>query len=81
MIDFGDHHRYNPSEFQRLVRHAKDIGVEALVTTAKDSVNFCPEFGRMVEPLRLYWLEIGVSIDGRDELKALIESRAVRKSL
>ena len=71
-IDYGDHHRYNPREFQRLVRHAKDIGVAAMVTTAKDAVNLCPEFGRMAEPLRLYWLEIGVRIDRRDELIGLI---------
>lgn len=72
-IDYGDHHRYNPREFQRLVLHTKDIGVTTLVTTAKDAVNLCPEFGRMAQPLRLYWLEIGVSIDGRDELIRLIE--------
>jgi tetraacyldisaccharide 4'-kinase len=71
-IDYGDHHRYNPREFQRLVRYARDIGVEALVTTAKDAVNLCPEYGRMAEPLRLYWLEIGIRIDRRDELIELI---------
>jgi tetraacyldisaccharide 4'-kinase len=74
-IDYGDHHRYTPSEIRRLARHARDIGAEALVTTAKDAVNLCPEFASMIEPLRIYWLEIGVEIDRRDELVALIESR------
>jgi tetraacyldisaccharide 4'-kinase len=79
-IDFGDHHRYNPREFQRLVRHAKDVGVDALVTTAKDAVNLCPEFGRMMAPLRLFWLDIGVCIDGHDELIGLIGKRVALKS-
>jgi tetraacyldisaccharide 4'-kinase len=74
-IDYGDHHRYSPLEVRRLARHAEDIGVEALVTTAKDAVNLCPEFGRIVEPLRLYWLEIGVRIENRAELIGLIERR------
>jgi tetraacyldisaccharide 4'-kinase len=78
-IDYGDHHRYNPREFQRLVRHAKDIGVAGLVTTAKDAVNLCPEFGLMAAPLKIYWLEIGVSIDRRDELIRLIEGKIKRK--
>jgi len=41
------------------------------------------DVSRMAEELRLYWLEIGVSIEGRDELIELIESRiqAARKSL
>ncbi len=74
-IDYGDHHRYSPMEVRRLARHAVDLGVEALVTTAKDAVNLCGEFGRIVEPLRLYWLEIGVKIEGRDELMELIRRR------
>lgn len=80
-IDYGDHHRYNPREFQRLVRHAKDIGVTALLTTEKDAVNLCPEFGRMAAPLPLFWLEIVVLIDGREELIRLMEERLVEGRL
>ena len=72
-IEYGDHHRYSPREFQRLVRHAKDIGAKALVTTGKDAVNLCPEFGRMAAPMPVYWLEIGVRIERREELVVLIE--------
>jgi tetraacyldisaccharide 4'-kinase len=74
-IDYGDHHRYAPREFQRLVRHAKDIGAQALVTTGKDAVNLCAEFARMAAPLPVYWLEIGVRIEKREELITLIEAR------
>jgi tetraacyldisaccharide 4'-kinase len=79
-IEYGDHHRYSPLEVRRLARHAVDIGVEALVTTAKDAVNLCPEFGRIVAPLRLYWLEIGVHIEKRAELIELIQKRIAAQS-
>jgi tetraacyldisaccharide 4'-kinase len=72
-IDYGDHHRYSPLEVRRLARHALDVGVEVLVTTAKDAVNLCPEYERIVAPLRVYWLEIGVEIERRADLVELIE--------
>ncbi len=80
-IDYGDHHRYSPLEVRRLARHAVDIGVETLVTTAKDAVNLCPEYEGIIAPLKLYWLEIGVAIDGREELVNLIERATGLKSL
>ena len=72
-IDYGDHHRYSPLEVRRLARHAQDVGVDVLLTTAKDAVNLSPEYERIFEPLRVYWLEIGVEIDRRAELVELIE--------
>jgi 3-deoxy-D-manno-octulosonic-acid transferase len=71
-FDYGDHHRYTPSEIRRLARYAIDLGVEALITTAKDAVNLPPEFVEIVRPLRVYWLEIGVEIKGHDALMELI---------
>jgi len=73
--DYGDHHRYTPAEIRRLALHARDVGAEALLTTAKDAVNLCPEIAGIIKPLRLYWLEIGIEIDGRDELIDLIARR------
>jgi len=77
-FDYGDHHKYTPTEIRRLARYALDIGAEALLTTAKDAVNLCPEFSGIVHPLRLYWLEIGVEIERRGELIGLIRSSAER---
>jgi tetraacyldisaccharide 4'-kinase len=74
-FDYGDHHRYTPVEMRRLARYAIDLGVEALVTTAKDAVNLPPEFVEIVHPLRVYWLEIAVEIKGRAELMALIAKK------
>ncbi len=80
-IEYGDHHRYSPLEVRRLARHAIDLGVHALATTAKDAVNLSPEYGRIIAPLQLYWLEIGVEIERKAELVALIEKRVGENDL
>jgi 3-deoxy-D-manno-octulosonic-acid transferase len=73
--EYDDHHRYKPSEIRRLAQRGRDLGVEALLTTAKDAVNMCESFGPMIRPLHLYWLEIGIEIDNRDGLLRLIASK------
>jgi len=72
---YGDHHRYTPSELRRLARHASESGAGVLLTTAKDAVNLCREFEAVAAPLKVYWLEIGIGIDGRDDLIAHIERK------
>ena len=72
---YGDHHRYTPSELRRLARHSRESGAEVLLTTAKDAINLCAEFEAVTAPLKVYWLEIGVGIDRRDELLARIEQK------
>jgi tetraacyldisaccharide 4'-kinase len=69
---YGDHHHYPPMELKRLARHALDIGVTTLLCTEKDAVNLCPDFEGLISPLQLWWLEIGMEIDRREELLALI---------
>jgi tetraacyldisaccharide 4'-kinase len=72
---YGDHHRYTPNEVRRLARHSLEQGAEVLLTTAKDAVNLCPEFEAVAAPLKVYWLEIGIGIDRRDDLLAQIERK------
>lgn len=72
--DYGDHHRYTPTEIRRLTRHAIQIGADVLLTTAKDSVNLPAGFEILISPLKLYWLEIRVEFEGRDELIRRIEA-------
>ena len=43
-----------------------------LLTTEKDAVNLCREVSSIIHPLNLWWLEIGMDIDRRDELVSLI---------
>ncbi len=69
---YGDHHRYTPIELRRLTRRAIDIGVTTILTTEKDAVNLCPDVCSIMQPLELWWLEIGIKIDRRDDLLALI---------
>jgi 3-deoxy-D-manno-octulosonic-acid transferase len=73
--EYGDHHRYKPSEIRRLAQRGRDLGMEALLTTSKDSVNLFPGIESMIAPLKLYWLEIGIDIERHEELLSLISSR------
>jgi 3-deoxy-D-manno-octulosonic-acid transferase len=73
--DFGDHHRYSPSELRRLARHARDVGAKVLLTTAKDAVNLEPDYMDILGGVKLYWLEIKAEIEGADELSRLIRSK------
>ncbi len=77
-LSYGDHHRYTPNELRRLARHAREIGAEYLVTTAKDAINMGRDFEGVTAPLKVYWLEIGIGIDRREELAAQITA-AVRR--
>ena len=38
-------------------------------------MNLCPEFESVAAPLKVYWLEIGIGIDRRDDLLARIEEK------
>ncbi len=67
-LSYGDHHRYSPNELRRLAQHARDLGAEVLLTTAKDAVNLPVEFEAVTAPLKVYWLEIGIGIDRKDDL-------------
>lgn len=73
---FGDHHQYPPAEINRLARHARDIGAEVLLTTAKDAVNLDPRYPEILGDRRLYWLEVRVEIEREEQL-----FRLVRQSL
>ena len=76
---YDDHHRYTPSELRSLARHSRESGAEVLLTTAKDAVNLCAEFEAVAEPLRVYWLEIGIWIDRREDLLRQIGEKIGRK--
>jgi tetraacyldisaccharide 4'-kinase len=72
-VEFDDHHRYRPRELRHLAEHAAACGATALVTTQKDAINLCETAGDLVAPLPLYWLEIGIRIEGEEEfLRAVV---------
>jgi hypothetical protein len=50
-------------------------GAVALVTTEKDADNLCQDADELLAPLPLYWLKIGMRIEGEAELMAGIERR------
>jgi 3-deoxy-D-manno-octulosonic-acid transferase len=74
---YEDHHQYTPSEIRRLAQHARDLGADALLTTAKDAVNLDPDYAAIMGKVKLYWLGIRTEIDRREELFSLIRQKLV----
>jgi len=72
--EYRDHHQYTPAEIRLLARHAIDMGAGMLLTTAKDAVNLPQDYPAMIEPLKLYWLEVRTVIENREELLGLIRN-------
>jgi len=74
-VTFPDHHAYTPGQLRRVARRAQALGAQALLTTEKDYANLCPDAAQVVHPLRMFWLRIGVAVDGADALLTLIAGR------
>jgi len=77
--EYEDHHLYTPSEIRRLAQHARDLGADALLTTAKDAVNLDADYPSIIGKveIKLYWLDIGTEIDRGEELFSLIRQKLV----
>lgn len=75
---FGDHHSYKPIELQRLAHQARIYGAEILVTTEKDRINCPPHLGRIIAPLDLAWLEIGVEMEDEAEFLGFASQKLQR---
>jgi 3-deoxy-D-manno-octulosonic-acid transferase len=75
--EYEDHHQYTPAEIRRLAQHARDLGADVLLTTAKDAVNLDADYPAIVDPVKLQWLEIRTEIERREELFSLIRRAAV----
>ena len=72
-VDFEDHHRYLPNELRLIAGQLRAKSAKVLVTTEKDSVNLCEDCNDLVAPLEIYWLKIGMRIEGEEELLRMIE--------
>ena len=77
---FGDHHRYQCTEVQRLAAQARMHGAPVLLTTEKDAMNL-PERATEVlldASMELYWLKIGIQVEREEALMELIESKMAK---
>jgi tetraacyldisaccharide 4'-kinase len=72
---FGDHHEYKPGEIHTLVAQARTNRAEALLTTEKDLMNLSGEAIRLIAPLRLIWLGIGIEFENEREMLEWIDKR------
>jgi 3-deoxy-D-manno-octulosonic-acid transferase len=77
-IEFEDHHRYRPHELQRITHQFLTAGVEAVVTTEKDSMNLGDGADDLLAPLPLYWLRVSMAIEREQEFLEEIERRMRR---
>ena len=48
-------------------------GAKALVTTEKDAINLCDGAEDLLAPLPLFWLKIGMEIEGEAALLKLVD--------
>ncbi|MGH9667852.1 MAG: tetraacyldisaccharide 4'-kinase, partial [Bryobacteraceae bacterium] len=64
---FPDHHHYTTGELRRLAARARASGAEALVTTEKDLMNLSDNVIRLIAPMHLYWLKIGLRIEHEED--------------
>jgi tetraacyldisaccharide 4'-kinase len=69
---FPDHHNYNQSELDALVKEAKSCGAEGLITTAKDAI----KLSALNLGFPCYFLEIQILIDEEDRLVKIIRNTA-----
>ncbi|MCX6608140.1 MAG: tetraacyldisaccharide 4'-kinase [Acidobacteria bacterium] len=72
---FGDHHSYRHTELVRLREHAKLQEAEVLLTTEKDLMNLPPNVAEIMAPVKVFWLRIGMEIEG--EAKLVEQIRAI----
>lgn len=69
---YPDHHVYSQDEIDSLERAAKEVGAEAMVTTAKDAV----KLRTLSFSLPCYVLEIEMEIDKGEGLADLVRAKA-----
>jgi len=74
-VDFEDHHRYRARELRHIAAGMMAQGATALVTTEKDVMNLCEGPDDLLAPLPLYWLKVGMTIEGESEFVSEIERR------
>jgi tetraacyldisaccharide 4'-kinase len=74
---FGDHHRYSARELRELARQARARGAQALATTGKDMTNMPEGWRDATGGLEVVWLEVGMEVEGADELLARVRASIV----
>jgi tetraacyldisaccharide 4'-kinase len=74
-LQFGDHHAYKPRELRCMSHQFREAGAEAVLTTEKDMLNLCEDCDRLLAPLPLYWLRIGVRMEREAEFLQEITRR------
>jgi tetraacyldisaccharide 4'-kinase len=72
-VVFGDHHWFTDADVREIEQHARALGVDAIVTTAKDGVRLSPHRAAMSLPWAI--LPIEVSIEPAAEFESWLRQR------
>jgi tetraacyldisaccharide 4'-kinase len=71
-LAFADHHRYVPSDWDRVRRAAESSGADWVITTEKDAVKL-PDPPTESPPVCVLGCELGI-IEGREHIDSLVEA-------
>lgn len=75
---FADHHRYTQQEIIDIINHAKELELEAIITTQKDAVRF-PKIDRHDVPVFFIRVDIEI-VSGVEDFKACIARICFRQA-
>ncbi len=71
-MDFPDHHRYVPGDYQKILNYCRDLSIDAIVTTEKDSERL--DHSQLISfPLLVAKLKF--AIEEQDEFMELLQRR------
>ncbi|HXG33258.1 MAG TPA: tetraacyldisaccharide 4'-kinase [Bryobacteraceae bacterium] len=65
-VAFADHHRYSVKELERMKAAALALGLEALLTTEKDVLNFCEGGTELLAPIRVCRLKMDIELEQQE---------------
>jgi tetraacyldisaccharide 4'-kinase len=74
-FEFADHHVYRPAEIKRIREQLRNAGGVSVLTTEKDYLNLSDDWEELFSPLRVYYLRIGLDVEGGEELLRLVRER------
>ncbi len=66
VLDFEDHHKYEPEDVSKIINFAQEENIEAIVTTEKDAVKLIDIIKDVEMPVKFYALKLKAFVDIKD---------------
>lgn len=72
---FPDHHAFAPDDIERLEKKCAELGVTAMVTTAKDAVKLQEHINKMKDQIKWFYLDIMIEVSqGHEQIVRRVDS-------